>query len=298
MKVLVTGCRGQLVQSLIERSQSYKVELIAIGRPDLDLENPGSIRKTLSRLRPDVVISSAAYTAVDLAEDEPGRAFRVNGRAAGELAEVSRSVGARIIQISTDYVFDGTSPVPYDETAVPNPIGVYGLSKLEGESRVRAANPDHVILRTAWVYSPFARNFVKTMMTLAQTRQGVNVVADQRGSPTSALEFADGIFSILSRWSAGGREGLGEVFHLAGTGSATWFEFARHVFAECARLGYPSAIAHPVTTAAWPTRARRPANSMLDCAKFAATYGFTMSPWQASVAATVCTLGKVKSDVA
>lgn len=221
MRVLVTGKEGQLVKSLLERSQGRKgIELSALGRPDLDLETFGSAAQAIARFAPDVVINAAAYTAVDQAEDEPERAFRINGDAAGEVAAAARAAGARIIQISTDYVFDGGGEGSYSEDAPVNPLGIYGRSKLAGEEQVRSNNPDHAIVRTAWVYSPFGKNFLKTMIALGHSRDLVTVVADQYGNPSSALDLADGLLAILDRWSAGGA-GLGETYHLAGTGSAS-----------------------------------------------------------------------------
>lgn len=288
MRVLITGREGQLVRCLLERGgNAAGIELITVGRPELDLERPGSAAETVGRVAPDVVVSAAAYTAVDQAEDEPDRAVRINGEAPGELALAASRIGAPIIHISTDYVFDGRSPTPYREDAAVGPVSVYGRSKLLGEIRVRAANPDHLILRTAWVYSPFGRNFVKTMMALARTRDEVKVVADQKGSPTSAHDLADGIMAILSRWHVQGAAGGGWTYHLAGTGIADWCAFANRIFAECAALGVPSARALPIASADFPTRAARPACSMLDSAAFDAAFGYRAPDWRVSLAEVV-----------
>lgn len=280
MKILVTGREGQLVRSLLERGAHR--DIVALGRSDLDLEVEGSARAAILRHRPDVVVNAAAYTNVDAAEDEPERATRINGDAAGEVAAAAREVGAPVVQISTDYVFDGTATVPYAEDATTNPIGSYGRSKLLGEERVRDANPNHAIVRTAWVYSPFGRNFVKTMMTLAQTRDDVSVVADQYGNPTSALDLSDGLLALIDSGVADGA-----TYHLAGTGEATWFDLAQAVFATCAAAGLPFASVNPTTTADFPTKAVRPSFSRLDCARFAKTFGFVMPTWQGSVADVV-----------
>lgn len=287
MRIVVTGREGQLVRSLIERAEGRGVELIALGRPHVDLETPGSAAAAIAEAKPDFVINAAAYTNVDQAEDEPARAMRINGDAAGEIAAAAKAAGAPVVQISTDYVFDGTGSGPYGEDAATAPIGVYGRSKLAGEEQVRAANPDFVVVRTAWVYSPFGRNFVRTMMTLAETRDTLNIVADQHGNPTSALDLADGLLALAGRIAGGDRASLGQVYHLAGTGAASWFDLAGHVFGACAELGLPSAEARPVTTAEYPTKAVRPANSMLNCAKFARDIGFTMPDWRASTFAVV-----------
>ncbi|MGZ8353100.1 MAG: dTDP-4-dehydrorhamnose reductase [Allosphingosinicella sp.] len=288
MRVLVTGREGQLARSLAERGAALPgLSLETVGRPGLDLERPESIAAAIAAAAPDQVVKAAAYTAVDQAEDEPERAFRVNGAAAGEVAAAARRAGARIIQISTDYVFDGNAEGAYPETAPTNPLGVYGRSKLEGEQRVAESNSDHLILRTAWVYSPFGRNFVRTMLNAARTRGELNVVDDQHGNPTSALDIADGILAILRGWASEPALGLGQIYHLAGTGTTSWCGLARHVFAEAAALGLPAAEVRPIRTEDWPTRAARPRNSRLDCAKLERDFGYCAPPWQESVADTV-----------
>jgi dTDP-4-dehydrorhamnose reductase len=288
MRVLVTGADGQLARSLVERSAAHpEIEIIAVGRPQLDLEIAGSSARTISDLRPEVVINAAAYTAVDQAEDEPDRAHRINAEAAGEVAAASERVGGRTIQISTDYVFDGQAAGPYAEDTQPNPLGAYGRSKLAGEEAVRAANRDHLILRTAWVYSPFGNNFVKTMMRAATARDTLTVVDDQRGSPSCALDLADGLLRIVEVWREGETTGLGETYHLAGTGSTTWCGFARAIMAECRKRGLPAAEVRPIATRDWPTKAARPANSVISSAKFSRDFGFSMPPWEESLAAVV-----------
>ena len=200
MKLLVTGNSGQLARSLADRSATRPgIDLVTIGRPELDLAVPGSAADGINIDSPDVVINTAAFTDVDGAEEQPLRAQRINGEAAGEIAAAAASVGAAIIQISTDYVFDGNASRPYAEEAPTRPLNAYGRSKLAGEEAVRAANPAHLILRTAWVYSPFGRNFVRTMMEAATTRESLTVVNDQFGSPTSALDLAEGILALLER---------------------------------------------------------------------------------------------------
>jgi dTDP-4-dehydrorhamnose reductase len=291
MRVLVTGERGQLARSLAVRAAGIPgLVLHAAGRPELDLERSESIEAAIRAAAPDVVVNAAAYTAVDAAEDEPERAFRINGEAAGEVAAAARRQGARIIQVSTDYVFDGTGEGPYSETAQTRPIGVYGRSKLEGEQRVAEANPDHVVLRTAWVYSPFGHNFVKTMLGAAAKRSELTVVADQRGSPTAAADIADGIIALIGQWRERPGLGLGKTYHLAGTGVASWFDFATAIFAEAARHGLPAAEVRPIRTADWPTRAARPANSVLDSSRFGADVGYRAPPWRQSMAAVVAEL--------
>jgi dTDP-4-dehydrorhamnose reductase len=288
MRVLVTGAEGQLARSLVERGAAHpQIEVIALGRPKLDLEVPGSGAHAVADVRPDAVINAAAYTAVDQAEDEPDRAFRINAEAAGEVAAAAESIGARFIEISTDYVFDGRGDGPYAEDAKPNPLGVYGRTKLAGEVAVQSANSDHVIVRTAWVYGPFGQNFVKTIMRAAGTRDVLNVVDDQRGSPSCALDLADGLLRLLEVWRRGGAIGLGEIYHLAGTGSTTWYGFAQAIMAECRKRSLPAAEVQPIATADWPTKAVRPANSVMFSAKFARDFGFTMPRWEESLHAVV-----------
>ena len=286
MKVLVTGAQGQLARSILERGAT-EFDIIALGRPQLDLELAGSGEDAIAAVRPDIVINAAAYTAVDQAEDEPERAYRINAEAVGEVAAAAGRIGARVIQISTDYVFDGRAEGPYVEDATPNPLGAYGRSKLAGEEEARAANPEHVIVRTAWVYSPFGRNFVKTMMGAAETRESLSVVDDQLGSPSSALDLADGLLRILETWKQGRATGLGETYHLAGTGSTSWCGFARAIMAECEKRGLPSAEVRAIATADWPTKAVRPANSVMSSARFARDFGYSMPPWEESLGEVV-----------
>ena len=291
MRVLVTGRDGQLARSLARRAPAWPgLSLEAAGRPGLDLERPGSIAEAIAAAAPDVVINAAAYTAVDQAEEEPERAFRINSAAAGEVAGAARRAGARIVQISTDYVFDGAGEGARVETDPTGPLGVYGRSKLEGERRVAEANPDHVILRTAWLYSAWGRNFLRTMLAAAQRGEALAVVADQRGSPTAAADLADGILALIAAWSDSPRLGLGRTYHLAGTGEASWFDFAAAIFEEAARQGLPTAPVMPVRSIDRPTRAPRPANSVLDSGRFAADFGYRAPPWRRSVEAVTAEL--------
>ena len=291
MRVLVTGCRGQLVQSMIERSAGWPdIEIRPVGRPEADLEVPGSLARAIEAHQPDAVVNAAAFTAVDQAEDEPERAFRVNAAAAGEAATAARNVGAPIIQLSTDYVFDGSAHGAYREDAATGPIGDYGRSKLAGEEQVRAAQPDYLIVRSAWVYSPFGRNFVKSIVKAAEDRDTLTVVDDQTGSPTSALELADAIFRVLDRWRQGGHTGLGETYHVAGTGETSWCGFAQEIMRRRHALGLSVPKIVPINTCDRPTRARRPRNSVLDSSKFERDFGLRMPDWRGSVAEVVARL--------
>lgn len=288
MKILVTGGTGQLVRSLLERAEHHRgIEVATAGRPAVDLEQPGSISRAIWAARPEIVINAAAYTAVDQAEQEPDRAFRTNADAAGETAAAAREVGARVIQISTDYVFAGTGECAWRPGDPTGPLGTYGASKLAGEEQVRAANPDHLILRTAWVFSPFGKNFVATMLRLAAERGEVRVVADQRGCPTNALDLADGLLRVARAWRNGDRAGVGQTMHLAGPEPCSWAEFAKAIFEASAQVGGPVAEVRAITTAEFPTPARRPSNSVLDSSMFEATFGWQMPSWRQGLQQTV-----------
>jgi dTDP-4-dehydrorhamnose reductase len=288
VKLLVAGARGQVARSLVERAALLPgLDVIAVGRPTLDLEAPGSAIRVVAEIAPDIVINAAAYTAVDQAEAEPDRAFRINSDAAGELAAAAADSGAAIVHLSTDYVFGGFAEASYDEQAAPEPLNVYGHSKLAGEAQVRAANPRHAIVRSAWIYSPFGRNFVSSMMTAAANRPMLTVVDDQRGSPTSALDLADGLLRVAARWAEGGEEGMGSTYHLAGPEVMSWCGFATAIMDECRARGLPAAEVEPIASADWPAKATRPRNSALNSCSFARDFGYSMPPWRQSLAATI-----------
>ena len=296
MKILVTGTQGQLALSLAERAAgNEQLRVSLVGRPDLDLAIAGSSRSAIISAHPDLVINAAAFTAVDLAETEGHVAGWINDEAAGEIASAAREVGAPVIHISTDYVFDGQATEPYVETASPNPINAYGRSKLAGEEAVRAANPNHLILRTSWLVSPFGRNFVRTMVELAQVRDTLSVIADQYGSPTSALDLADAILVVARRWKTGDRTRVGQTYHIAGTGVASWYDLAVAVENELSQLGLQSARVVRIKTAEWPTAAARPAYSALDTSAFTRDFGYLMQDWRVAVATVVERLAMFQS---
>jgi len=287
MRIAVTGQSGQIVRAMLERAPAG-VEVMALGRPGLDLEKPETIAPAIIACRPDIVVNAAAFTAVDLAESEDAAAQTVNGMAAGEVAKTAAGLGIPVIQISTDYVFDGALTRPYREEDPVSPISAYGRSKLAGERAVAATAPDHVILRTAWVYSPFGKNFVKTMLRLAETRDAVGVVADQRGCPTSALDIADAVFTVAHNLLAAPDDAsLRGLFHMSAQGEASWADVAEAVFAERTRLGGAAVRVDRIATADYPTPARRPANSRLDCAKLQQFHGVTLPDWHGSLQACV-----------
>ena len=288
MRIAVTGSQGQVVRSLLERGPACGVDIIGLDRSRLDLGEPKTILPALEAARPDVIVNAGAYTAVDLAETEEALAQKINGAGAGFVAEAAQKLGVPIIQLSTDYVFDGTLDRPYREDDPNAPINAYGRSKLAGEEAVQAATPRHVILRTAWVYSPFGKNFLRTMLALGETRQTLNVVADQLGQPTSALDIADGILTIAARLKADpDNAGLFGTFHLAGTGPASWADFAEMIFADATRYSRAPVSVVRIPSADYKTPAKRPANSRLDTQKLASAYGVTLPAWQTSASEVV-----------
>jgi dTDP-4-dehydrorhamnose reductase len=284
---LVIGRSGQLALSLAERGRLAGEALVFVGRPELDLRDPESIRRAVTTSGAGVVINAAAYTAVDGAEEEPDGAWAINADAPGVLAEAARAARARLIHVSTDYVFDGSGVQPWREEDRTGPLGAYGRSKLDGERQVREALADHAMVRTAWVYSPFGSNFVKTMLNLARTRPRLEVVDDQIGNPTSALDLADGLLAMLAAWRQDPDLGAGTTYHLAGTGAVSWAGFAREVFALSRARGGPSAEVCAITSAQWPAKAPRPLNSRLCSDLFTATFGYRAPPWQESLAIVV-----------
>ena len=297
MRMLVTGNSGQVVTALREAAKADPaIEPLTLGRPDLDLDRPETVATAIASARPDVVVSAAAWTAVDAAEDEPEATFRANAESAGEVARGAALVGAPVIHLSTDYVFDGSRKGAWAENDPVAPLGVYGASKLEGEMRVAAANNNHVILRTAWVFSPWGKNFVKTMLALAATRERLTVVDDQYGCPTSAIDIADAVLAIARHLERGNAQDIAGIYHLAGTGSATWCDFAREIFRQAEKAGLPAAAVTPVATEAFPTKATRPANSRLDCSKFEQTFGWRPRPWWEALHEVIAHLAEGKKS--
>jgi dTDP-4-dehydrorhamnose reductase len=286
MRIAVTGLHGQVVASLVERGAA-RAEILPLGRPQLDLADRHSIAGALADARCDVIVNAAAYTAVDKAEAEQDLAMLINAEGAGHIAEAAAKLGVPLLHLSTDYVFEGVLDRPYSEDDKTGPTGVYGRSKLEGEKRVRAAQPNSAVLRTAWVYSPFGANFVRTMLRLGETREELGVVADQIGNPTSALDIADAILTIAGRIAADPSDELRGVFHITGHGEASWADLAEAIFAEGEKHGRAPVRVRRIATADYPTPAKRPANSRLDNSKLQKIYGVTLPHWRGSTSACV-----------
>jgi dTDP-4-dehydrorhamnose reductase len=291
LRMVVTGQKGQVVRSLVERaSASLRFEIVALGRPDLDLLRTDEIAPVIESARPDIIISAAAYTAVDQAESDQEAATRINGTAVGRIAHAAARMDVPIIHLSTDYVFDGSKSAPYTENDPTAPISAYGRSKLAGESALANATDNYAILRTAWVYSPFGRNFLRTMLKLAQIRETIGVVDDQIGNPTSALDIANSIFLIAENLLSSDDAGLRGIFHMTGRGQASWADFASEIISQSARLGGPTAIVERVSSNAYPTPAARPANSRLDCSRLFEIHGVQLPDWRQSTAEIIARL--------
>lgn len=292
MRLVVTGKTGQVVSALRERGPATGVEIVAVGRPEFDLAAAGHDDAAIfAAARPDAIVSAAAYTAVDKAEAEPELAQAVNAGGPERLARIANDLGVPLIHISTDYVFDGTKPSPYVETDPTGPLGVYGWTKLAGERAVAEATGNYAILRTAWVYSPFGGNFLKTMLRLAADRPELRVVDDQRGNPTSALEIADAIIAVAGNLVARPDDAaLRGTFHMTASEEGSWADFAAEIMAASSALGGPSAKVSRITTADFPTPARRPANSRLSSALLADRHGVVIPPWRVSTRQTVARL--------
>ncbi len=280
-RVVLIGAKGQVAISLARSLPEAGFAVTVLARPEFDLTRADELSEAIIAARPAVVINPAAYTAVDRAEDEPGAAYAINRDAAGAIAAAASRAGAAIIHLSTDYVFDGRQSRPYREEEETGPQGVYGASKLAGEVVVVAANPRHVILRTAWVCSPDGANFLKTMLRLAAERPELKVVADQHGSPTFAADIAGAIAKIAKVCAdkSSGAPQFG-VFHLVSGGETTWCGFARAIMLASKARGGPSVPVHSITTAEFPTKARRPSYSTLNTDKLARVYGIRMPDWQ------------------
>jgi dTDP-4-dehydrorhamnose reductase len=288
MRLLVTGTQGQVAVALAERAASHGITVIRVGRPNLDLADPASVLPALRRSSGDVIVNAAVYTAVDKAESEPALAHRINADGAGAVAAAAAALNVPVVHLSTDYVFAGTGERPYRETDGVGPIDAYGRSKRAGEEAVAAAHADHAVVRTAWVYSPFGQNFARTMLRLGRTRDEVAVVADQYGSPTSALDIADGVIRIARNLVEHPQDtSLRGVFHMVAQGFTNWAGFAAAIFGEAERLGASPVRVRPISTADYPTPARRPANSRLDGTKLADTHGVKLPPWEASLPVVV-----------
>ncbi|HYE53594.1 MAG TPA: dTDP-4-dehydrorhamnose reductase [Chitinophagaceae bacterium] len=274
-KILITGANGQLGNEFRALEDDFPgYEFIFLSREELSINDAASVQKVFTEHAPQWCINCAAYTAVDKAETEREQAMAINGEAAGILAAASKALNARFVHISTDYVFDGSSSVPYRENDATGPINTYGHSKLLGEQLVQRHNPDAIIIRTAWVYSVFGNNFVKTMMRLMKERESINVVSDQHGSPTYAADLAKAIMHIIR--SSSNTSG---IFHYSNEGETNWFEFASAI----KELIGSTCQVNPIPSSQYPTPAKRPQYSLLDKTKIRSTFNLEIPYWKDSL---------------
>ena len=277
LRILISGQHGQVSQALQQHLQSMG-ELIVLGRDQLDLSQPESIRPVVRDIKPDLIINAAAHTAVDQAESEPDLAFAINATSPGVFAEEAAALGVPLIHYSTDYVFDGSKAGPWVEADTPHPLGVYGNSKLAGERAIAAAGGQHLILRTSWVYSLTGRNFLLTMQRLLQEREKLSIVADQIGAPTWAGTIAASTGALIERWRDGAPGAWG-VYHLTASGETSWFGFAEAIGQQLINSGKPCAALEPIASSAYPTPAARPLNSRLDCSLLQREWGVSQPDW-------------------
>lgn len=291
MRILLTGASGQVGWEL-QRSLAPLGEVIGLDRSRFDLSRPDALRETVRTIAPDAIVNAAAYTAVDRAESEPDLARAINAIAPGVLAEEAQRLDAVLVHYSTDYVFDGTKSVPYVEADPTNPLSVYGRTKLEGERAIGASGCRHLTLRTSWVYGARGNNFLLTMLRLARERRSLRIVDDQIGAPTWCREIAQATATLLARpeLAARGAEGL---YHLTASGATSWYGFARAIFesSEMARLGVAPPEVAAIPTSAYPTPARRPANSRLDCGRVERRAGVRLAPWGAALRSALAEVG-------
>ncbi len=285
--ILVTGGAGQLATAMEQEGGAI---VRRVGRPLFDFDRPASIAEAVQAMRPEFLVNAAAWTAVDAAEADPEAAGRANRDGPAALAALCADAGIPLIHISTDYVFDGAKGAPYTEADPTSPTGVYGATKLEGEQAVLAACPRAIVLRTSWVYSAVGKNFVRTMLGATQKTDRLRVVADQQGCPTAARDLAVAILAIVARLRQGWHGHYAGVFHAAGTGSTTWHGFAEALFQDAALYGHPTPTVEPIATADWPTPARRPADSRLDCAKLSQVFDVRLPEWRSGLSRTVAEL--------
>jgi len=270
MKILLIGASGMLGGDL-QPLLSARHEVIGRNSHDLDITDPVQTEKEIHLLQPDVVINAAAFTDVDGCESQRERAFSVNAEGAGHVARSCRSAGARLIHLSTDYVFDGTSPVPYTEESSPHPLNVYGESKLQGERSIQETGGNHLILRTAWLYGRQGKNFVDTILRLASRQEELRVVDDQRGSPTFTRDLSRAMAQLLDKDVRG-------ILHVTNSGSCSWFEFTKKILATKRIPGREIRVV-PISSRELNRPARRPSNSVLECSRFQKLTGSQMRPW-------------------
>jgi dTDP-4-dehydrorhamnose reductase len=295
--ILITGASGQLGDALVAQAQRDGLAFTAVSRPEFDFERPETVELCFQSAQPSIVLNAAAYTAVDAAETNIAAATAGNHTGPLLLARLCERAGIPLLHVSTDYVFDGAKGAPYLETDPTSPTGVYGATKRDGEAAILGTGGQAVILRTAWVYSAHGKNFCRTMLNAARRMPELRVVADQRGTPTAAPDLAAAMLAIAARIAQGGwRPEYRGIFHATNGGETTWHGFATAIFAQAAASGRKSPAVHAITTADWPTPAKRPADSRLDCEKLHRTFGLHLPAWQLSLRQIVDDLIKLDAQ--
>lgn len=299
MRILVCGAGGQVGHELVDRANKYGLEALSMTREQLDITDADQVAAVVALLKPGMIINAAAYTHVDNAETHSEQAFAVNREGAARLAEAARYVSIPLLHISTDYVFSGEAREPYREEDEVEPTGVYGASKLAGEEAIRAVLDEHLILRTSWVYGAHGHNFVKTMLRLGRQRDSLSVVADQFGCPTQAGSIADVLLQLAQRYAREGWLAWG-LYHYSGRSPCTWFDFAVEIFRQAAAKGMlpKQPQVSSITTAQYPTPARRPAWSVLDCTRFETTFGIATHDWHEDLSVVLDALATAETGAA
>ncbi|WP_312358673.1 dTDP-4-dehydrorhamnose reductase [Stutzerimonas balearica] len=292
MKILVCGATGQIGRSLVMQGSAYGLEVVGLSHAQLDLTDAWRVRRTLEQLRPALVINAAAYTQVDAAEEHSRLAYAVNRDGAAVLAEVAERLGAPLFHLSTDYVFDGQARRPYKENDTTAPLGIYGASKLAGERAIAEQLDRHLILRTSWVYGEHGGNFVKSMLRLA-ARPELRIVDDQIGCPSSAERIASVLLELARRYATTGELAWG-LYHYSGRSACSWYAFACEIFRQAKEVGLIHRLPNlsPIPTSEYPTPARRPAWSVLDCSRFESAFELDTIDWQADLRALLDVLGE------
>ena len=286
MKILVTGKNGQVGFEL-QRSLITLADVIPIDTHDCDLSDPSATRETIRTVKPDIIINTAAYTAVDQAESDPDQARSINAVCPGILGEEAVKINALVIHFSTDYVFDGDKNAPYSEIDTPNPINVYGRTKLEGEEALRSSGAENLILRTSWVAGSHGNNFVKTILGLAAERNQIDVVSDQFGAPTTASLLANAAANLVHLYLLDAEKVPLGTYHLTAQGKTSWYEYSKFIVEQARRLNYKLKLTpeniFPVTSSNYPTPARRPANSCLNTSLIRKTFNIYLPDWQIGI---------------
>ena len=295
--ILVVGRSGRLARALMEEAERAGFSVRALGRPELDIEDPDSVRRAVAAQSPRAIINAAGNVVLDDAERQPERAFALNRDGAAHLAEAAARAGIPFVHVSSDYVFDGNKTTPYVEDDPTDPLSVHGRSKVAGEMAVLAAHPSAVVVRTSWVFGPHGTNFVTAMLRLAEKQEAVRVVADQYGTPTAGVDLADALLNITAQLLNKDTTQHGGIYHVAGSGETTWLGLAQAIFSGWARRGRRVPRIEAISLADWPGPGKRPRYSSLGCGKVASRFGIRLPPWQESLEACLDRLAQTDAHL-